>query len=203
VREREKILRDFIMEEMANDLTPEQNLMNRLDDHFIFLLQFVNDPMSKLSLEKQTLAKEWIVHLSSMVDNRKQSITTKQKRNEYLTKVLSCIQNGILCEPFNQPPPKNHQLPDIDFGFSIVTQDIPKWVNELKKREENQVKIGGKSFETYLSSKLLENGACAYLAVSAQNEGNKSAWMKIQPNKIMTDEIDRIFEKEFRGKSKI
>jgi Domain of unknown function (DUF4485) len=185
---------------MANDLTPEQNFMNRLDDHFIFLLQFANDPISKLPSEKQALAKEWILKLSSMVEDQYQNITMKQRRNEYLTKVLSCIQNGILCDPFNQPPLKNSQLPDIDFGFALITQDIPKWVNELKEREENQVKIGGKSFETYLSSKLLENGACAYLAVSAQNEGNRSAWMKIQPNKIISEEIDKIFEKEFRGK---
>lgn len=187
---------------MANDLTPEQNLMNRLDDHFIFLLQFGNDPMSKLPSEKQALAKEWILKLSSMVEDHHQNITTKQKRNEYLTKVLSCIQNGILCEPFNQSPPKNSQLPEIDFGFSIITQDIPKWVDELKTREENQVKIGGKSFETYLSSKLLENGVCAYLAVSAQNEGDKSAWMKVQPNKMISEEIDKVFEKEFYGKSR-
>lgn len=179
------------------DLTPEQNLMNRFDDHFIFLLQFANDPMSRLSNEKQALAKEWTVKLSTLVD---QNITGKRKRNEYLTKLVSCIQNGILCEPFNQSPPRSDQLPRIDFGFSNIVQEIPNWVNELKDREENQINIGGKNFETYLSTKLLENGACAYLAVSAQNEGNKSAWVKIQPNQLKVDKIDEIFIKEFSKK---
>lgn len=177
----------------------EQNLIKRYDDHFIFLLQFANDPMSKLSAEKQALAKEWTVKLSTLVD---QNITAKQKRNEYLTKLVSCIQNGILCEPFNQSPPKSDQLPRIDFGFSNIVQEIPQWVNELKNREENQIHIGGKNFETYLSSKMLENGACAYLAVSAQNEGTRSAWTKIQPNKLQVEQIDKMFDEEFSKTSK-
>lgn len=157
--------------------------------------------MTKLSTsEKQALAKEWIVKLSTLVEN--QNITEKQKRNEYLMKLLSCIQNGILCEPFNQSPPRAYQLPRIDFGFSNVVQEIPKWVNELKNREESQINVGGKNFETFLSSKILDNGACCYLAVSAQNEGNKSAWMKIQPNKIQVEQIDKMFDEEFRKHSK-
>lgn len=184
---------------MEFELTPEQNLMNRFDDHFIFLLQFVNDPMSKLPEAKIALAKEWTVKLSTLVD---QNIEGKRKRNEYLTKLVSCIQNGILCEPFNQSPPKSDQLPRIDFGFSNIVQEIPKWVNELKNRAENQINVGGKNFETYLSSKMLENGACAYLAVSAQNESNTSAWVKIQPNKLKVDEIDKMFGDEFTKHSR-
>lgn len=186
---------------MNSDLTPEQNLMNRLDDHFIFLLQFANDPMTKLSKEKLDIAKEWIYKLSTLVEEN-QNITAKQIRNEYLIKLVSCIHNGILCEPFNQSPPKSNHLPHIDFGFSNIAREIPNWVNELKQREENQIKIGGKNFETFLSSKILENGACCYLAVSAQNEGNKSAWMKIQPNGIKEEEIDKIFNEEFKKFSK-
>ncbi len=181
-------------------LTPEQDLMNRLDNHFIFLLHFYHDPTIKLKAEQRDVAQQWIVKLSTLNDS--QNITAKSRRNEYLTKLLTCIQNGSLCDPFNRPPPNNDQLPHIDFGFSQLLSEIPNWVKELKMRESNLVRVGGKNFETYLSSKFLENGACAYLAVSAQNEGNKSAWAKIRPNRIRVDEINETFSKEFGSDSK-
>jgi hypothetical protein len=187
------------MAEISNppSLTPEQDLMNRLDNHFLFLLHFYDNPTKNLPDDKRAIAKQWIEKLSTMHDS--QTITAKTRRNEYLTKLLNCIQSGILCEPFNQSPPNNDQLPFVDFGFSRIVEEIPNWVNELKRREEREVKVGGKSFETYLSSKLLDNGACAYLAVTAQNEGSRTAWTKIMPNRVKVDRIKKTFAKEFAG----
>jgi hypothetical protein len=178
-----------------SDLTPEQRLINRLDDDFIYLLQFANNPMKNLSKRKQDLAKEWILKLSTSCDE--QSITAKMKRNDYITKLLSCIQTATFSEPFNQSPPIR-DLPHLEFDFSQIIHDFPEWINELRDREEKDIKVGGRGFETYFSSKFLENGACAYLAVSVQNEGDRSAWMKIVQNKINSDQIDKIFAKEFR-----
>lgn len=183
-----------------SSLTPEQDLMNRLDNHFLFLLRFYDDPTKKLPDEKKVIATQWIEKLSTIHDS--QTITAKTRRNEYLTKLLNCVQSGILCEPFNQSPPNNNQLPHVDFGFSKVVEEIPNWVSELKRREECEVKVGGKNFETYLSSKLLENGACAYLAVSAQNEGSRNAWTKIKPNRMRVDEINQTFAQEFGNNSR-
>lgn len=177
------------------DLTPEQRLINRLDDDFMFLLQFVNNPMKNLTERKQELAKEWILKLSTSCDE--QNITTKLKRNDYITKLLTCIQTATFTEPFNQSPPIK-DLPHLDYDFNKIIHDFPDWINELKDREEKDIKIGGRGFETYFSSKFLENGACAYIAVSVLNEGDRSAWMKIVPNKINSDQIDKIFAKEFR-----
>lgn len=187
------------MSEISNpptSLTPEQDLMNRLDNHFLFLLSFYNNPTKNLPEDKRAIANQWLEKLSTLQDG--QTITAKTRRNEYLTKLLNCIQSGTLCEPFNQSPPNNNeQLPYVDFGFAKVVEEIPNWVNELKRQEEREVKVGGKNFETYLSSKLLPNGACAYIAVSAQSETNRKAWTKIVPNKMRIDEITAAFNREF------
>lgn len=185
------------MTESSNpmSLTPEQDLMNYLDDHFFFLLGFYESPAKNLNDADRALARQWIEKLSTIRDD--QTITTKTRRNEYLTKLLGCIQNGTLCAPFNQSPLNSDQLPYVDFGYSTIVEEIPQWVEDLKRREESEVKVGGKGFETYLSSKLLKNGACAYLAVSAQTPGSDRGWQTINPNKARIDQINKLFNKEF------
>jgi hypothetical protein len=184
--------------EALSMLTPEQQLINRLDDDFTYLLHFTINPLENLAEWKQLRAKEWIMRLSTSTDD--QNIATKLTRNDYLAKLLSCIQNQEFNRPFNLPPPPlNEPLPKVDFGFEQVVHHIPTWVHELKHREDRDMKVGGKDFETYFSSKLLDNGACAYLAVSMQTDSDRSAWMQIGPHRINKANIDKQFANEFRG----
>lgn len=184
--------------ESISILTPEHKLINRLDDDFTYLLEFTINPIKKLTQRKQDLVKQWIMKLSTLADH--QNIATKLIRNDYIAKLLSCIQNDEFSKPpFNQLPPSGN-LKKIDFDFEKVAQEIPTWVKTLKNREEKNIKIGGRDFETYFASKLLENGACAYLAVSTQNEGDRSAWMKIESNKqIDQDRVQKLYKQEFRN----
>lgn len=186
------------LEKSISDLTPEQKLINRLDDDFLFLLQFANNPMKTLNQRKQELSKMWILKLTESC--QEMNVTSKMRRNDYLTKLLNCIQTATFTEPFNHPPPKK-DLPHLDYDYNKIFETFPEWISELKAREERDIKVGGRGFETYFSSKFLDNGACAYLAVSVQNEGDKSAWMKITPAAINSQRIDKIFSKEFRDKN--
>lgn len=63
--------------------------------------------------------------------------------------------------------------------------------------EANKVHVGGKNFETYLATKLFDHGrgCCAYLAVSAQNEGDQG-WLRIRPNNHKDSIIDCMFKNE-------
>ncbi|KAG5681652.1 hypothetical protein PVAND_011067 [Polypedilum vanderplanki] len=188
---------ESISEDSISILTPEQQLINRLDDDFNYLLHFSIKSIAKLPEWKKELANKWIMKLSTSTEYL--NIATKLTRNDYITKLLSCIHNQDFKPPFNQSPPSTEALTKIDFDFEKVVHDIPAWINELRHREARETKIGGRDFETYFAAKLLDNGACAYLAVSTQNEGDKSAWMRLAPNAMNKEKIDEIFNKEFRG----
>lgn len=176
------------------------DVVTRLDENYLFLLQFVDRPMSETSLEQQKLAKKWLLKLGTEVDM--QSCADKLKRNNYLSELIHCMQERILSPPFNAPPPQGH-LDAIDFNTSWLAgqREQPKWLDQLMNEEANKVHVGGKNFETYLSTKLFEDGrgACAYIAVSAQNEGDEAAWVRIQPNKKKEDVIDQMFQKEMKN----
>lgn len=189
------------------------DVVARLDENFLFLLQFVDSPMKQLTKEKQNLAKKWLVKLSTEADV--QCTTEKIKRNSYLTQLIHDLEQGSLKSPFNAPPPQG-QLEYIDFNstwlatgttplvdLSMLASKKPEieWLDKLMRDEAEKVHVGGKNFETYLSTKMFENGrgACAYIAVSALNEGDEASWVKIQPNKKKEDIIDQMFQKEMKN----
>lgn len=68
----------------------------------------------------------------------------------------------------------------------------------MKYASHNRNQIGAKNFETFLSTKFFDNerGACAYIAVSATNEGEKSAWVRINTNADREKKLDEVFNQE-------
>lgn len=173
------------------------DLLTRLDDDYIYLLQFIDQPLVKLTKDQQELVRKWLVKLGTSPEAG--SLVEKRKRNSYLLKLISSMQENMFA-PFNAPPPSG-ELPWEDFDSSWLAEpsENPEWLNRLMLREASRVHVGGRDFETYLATKLFENGrgACAYLAVSAQNEGDNSAWMRIRSNQKRCDQIHQMFEKEF------
>ena len=182
---------------MAEGMSSGYDLITRLDENYMYLLQFVDGPSKDLTKDQQNLIKKWLVKLSTDVES--QSIFTKLLRNSYLVELIHQIQKRNLNPPFNTKPPQG-ELQQLNFETSFLADQSshPEWLDKLMREEENKVHVGAKHFETYLSTKIFDGGrgACAYLAVSAQNEGEKAAWVKIRQNQHKDEIIERMFNKE-------
>lgn len=186
----------------SNDTSQHSNTLNRtstaasfnerLDENYLFLLNFVNDAMEKLPVVSQQLAKAWIVKLGTMAEAHSNRL--KIKRNMYLSRLIKCMVENHFEDPFLTPPPEG-EIEFRDWDFSSPT-DVPQWLERLAADERNKTHVGGKNFESYVATKMFENGrgACAYLAVSVKNEGDKSAWVHHQPNEYV--KIEEMFKKE-------
>lgn len=172
-------------------------LISRLDDDYLFLLQFVNRPMQSLPEGQQNLAKKWLEKLGTEAETR--SCAAKLGRNVYLARLIECMLGGNLKKPFDDPP-KVGELPseDMDLPYLAHPTEHPEWLDRLMMQVAGIVHVGGRNFETYLATKLFADGrgACAYLAVSVQNEGDEAAWINIQPNRERDGQIHRMFVKE-------
>lgn len=171
-------------------------LIERLDEQFMFLLQFFDISVQNLTQDQQNLAKKWLVKLGSVSDA--QSIGAKLQRNAYLDKLMECITDRNLKAPFNNPPQEG-DLPVLQTSKVLIDPYVQQqWLDDLITAENNMVHVGGKDFETYLSAKLFEDGrgACAYLAVSTRNEGDKTAWLKICSKRKRNQQIIELYTKE-------
>lgn len=181
----------------ASTYEPRHSLHDRLDDHYLFLLQFIDGSVKGLEPEHKDLAKKWLVKLGSMLGT--ESFALKMKRNRYMNLLMVNICDKALKPPFNQSPP-NGDLPEMeprsDHSERVIRS--PEWLDQLLTVAQYGYNVGGKNFETYLSTKMFENGrgAAAYLAVSVQNMGDKSAWVKLQPNEQKQSDINEMFDKE-------
>lgn len=135
-------------------------------------------------------------------DTVTQGIDGKMRRNSCLTKLLNDMMSGNLPAPFNTQPDMS-AIPDLDDSKLYEPNERPDWLDKLMTNEANKVHVGGKNFETYLSTKIFENGrgACAYLAVSVQNEGDGAAWVKFRPNQ--EQRIHQMFQKEMKDLDQI
>lgn len=167
-------------------------LADRLDENYLFLLNFVDDGLNGLTEDLRNLARKWLVKLGT--ETEAQSVPGKLKRNSYLGKLITCMQERHFDAPFNAPPPAT-ELPAENWK-SPSLEETPEWLDRLVEGEANKTHVGGKNFETYVSTKLFENGrgACAYVAMSVKNEGDKSAWVKVKPSQHK--KIQQAFEKE-------
>lgn len=173
------------------------DLITRLDENYIFLMQFVDRPLMEMVKEQQVLVEKWLIKLGTQVET--QSIVAKLLRNSYITELIHQIRQRNLNHPFNTLPPQGELKPlDVESSDIIDHGDLPEWLDKLMADEANKAHVGGKNFETYLSTKLFPEGrgACAYLALSAQNEGDEAAWVKIRPNQHKDIIIDEMFQKE-------
>lgn len=172
------------------------DLADRLDENYLFLLNFVESSMTSLTPEQQALSKKWLIKLGTEANS--ESVEGKLKRNAYLGKLITCMQDVHFAGIFATPPPSG-PLPAEQWKVPHYTE-TPVWLDGLVERQANRINVGGKNFETYVSTKMFEDGrgACAYVAVSVKNEGDRSAWKKIHPNEHK--KIHEMYKREI-GKS--
>lgn len=172
------------------------DVIHRLDQDFMFMLQLVDEPMKQLPPEKQELTKKWLIKLGTEAEMN--NAGEKLKRNTYLVNLIVNLNKKKLeGTPFNSQPPE--VLPSESPFNESFADTVPAWLDQMLRDEADQVHVGGKNFETYMSTKLFKDGrgACAYLAVSVENEGSKNAWVKIRPNnrdRIIKETFDREFK---------
>lgn len=186
-----------------NEASTAFDMLTRLDDEFNFLLQFVEgDAFTNLSNEEKHTVKAWVTKLSTAVTDPLDG-GTRLTRNLFLVELTKRIQGNRLDRPFNQPPRQGPLGDAKQLGSFLLTNTLsaddyyPVWLDAMKNHEANKVHVGGKHFETYLSTRLFEDGrgACAYLAVSCQNEGQQNSW--VQFRRTDKDEaIERVYRKE-------
>lgn len=185
---------------MAEGTTIESrfDVFARLDENYLFLLHFADEGIKKLNEDQRKLAKKWLTKLGSMPA---EAADDKLNRNVYLNELILNMQEAKLPAPFNAQPPQG-ALSKQNYEKERAADQIenPKWIDQLIKEKQREVYVGGKNFETYLSTKMFDGGrgACAYLAVSCQNEGDNSAWMQIRPNKKRDADIEELFNKEIK-----
>lgn len=163
----------------------------RLDEDFLFLFSFAKKYMK--SIQEQPLTQKW---MDRLLLGPEEGIFAKNNRNTYLNKLIACLQTGHLHEPFLSPPP-NYDLPPWESDDYFYAYEEPeKWIEDLIRRENDEVHVGGKDFETYLSTKILDEnrGACAYLAVSVANEGDQHSWHRLI-NSNMQNRVNKLFKK--------
>lgn len=170
----------------------------RLDENFLFLLNFADEGIVKLKQNQQELAQKWLLKLSSMTAK---AADAKLSRNVYLNEMILQMQEGLLLAPFTSLPPQG-DLPKKNFESDRASDQIEnqEWIDKLMKDKQQEVYVGGKNFETYLSTKMFEGGrgACAYLAVSCQNEGDNSAWTQLRSNQKRDKKLDDLFKEEVK-----
>lgn len=185
---------------MAEEATIESrfDILARLDENYLFLLQFADEAIKKLKEDQQKLAKKWLLKLGALTSN---AADDKLNRNVYLNELILQMQDGRLKTPFNSSPTQE-ALPKENYEKDRASDQIedPKWIDQLMKEQQGKINIGGKNFETYLSTKMFEDGrgACAYLAVSCQNEGDITAWLQIKSSKTQESKIEELFNKEIK-----
>lgn len=180
---------------MANLDASTFDVNARLDENYLFLLPFVERPMKQFTEEKKILISKWLVKLGTQ--SEAQNTQSKWRRNDYLNQLLSNMNNGQLTAPFDAAPSQG-ELTD---AFSLEHTMLPgedEWLLKLNDDAKKKTNVGGRDFETYLSTKLFKDGcgACAYLAVSVRNEGEKKGWAVMDPNKDKAANISAMFKKE-------
>lgn len=182
----------------SNLLSVGWDFLDRLDENYLFLLNFVESSLTGLSIDHSYLAKQWLTKIGT-VGTDPNSEADKLKRNSYLAKLITCMQEKHFTGIFANLPNKD-PLPEEEWTFPHYTE-TPKVLQEIINREATRIKVGGKNFETYVSTKMFENGrgSCAYVAVSVKNEGDKKAWTKMKiPNKH--EEIKKLYQTEIGKK---
>lgn len=167
------------------------DLSLRLDEDFMFLFSFAKKFLK--SIQDQPQAEKW---MDKLLYGDVEGLFAKNNRNTYLNKLIACLQTGHLHEPFLSPPPVD-SLPSWESDDQFFMNEEPeKWIEDLIRRENDEVHVGGKDFETYLSTKILDEnrGACSYLAVSVANEGDEHSWHRLI-NSNMQTAVDKLFRK--------
>lgn len=179
--------------------TTGYNIAERLEENFWFLMNLVEKDVKDLNDHMRIVVSKWFMRLATFADGV--NVAKLAQRNFYLGQLIDCIQEKRFTQPFNAEPPEQGDLPMIDTDPEWLDDqsERPDWLEEvLKNAPYRQSQNGAKNFETFLSTKFFENerGACAYIAVSATNEGDKSAWVRMKTNADRDKKLEEVFDKE-------
>lgn len=175
------------------------NMADRLDENFWFLMNLIEKDVGSLTDEMKNIVSKWFVRLGSYAMGIDYS--EKAQRNFYMHVLIDCIQKRHLIAPFNIAPPETGPLPMITEKLKV--SDIedrvenPQWLKNLIENESQTPYVGGRNFESYLSTKFFEDGrgACAYIAVTATNENEAAGWSKFRL-KEREKKLEKIYEQE-------
>ena len=168
--------------------------MLRLDNDYFYLLQFVEKPLTELSLNNKEQAEKWLTAFGTAENNLDQ----KFSRNSLLLHLITALNEKSVRfhEIFKNEPPQN--LNDAMTITHEVLDQTPEWLDRLLEEQSQKIHVGGPNFETYLSTKLFEDGrgACAYLALSVKHKCDSTAWGS-PVSGLLNMRAERAFKKEF------
>lgn len=166
----------------------DQNL--RLDLNFQSLLFFAKKYVSNLGVNSQVIARKWMDKLMGTFDG----LEEKRNRNVYLSKLVFCMESGSLVQPFLFPPLLK-AVPTWESTNNSNQTPNSYWSKQLSQMSRDASHTGGRNYRSYLSTKQLPNGSCAYIALSVINEGESSSWMHMKDCKIQEHAVEGLFEK--------
>ncbi|XP_029726507.2 uncharacterized protein LOC115265458 [Aedes albopictus] len=176
-------------------------LETKLDEDFLFILSFARSSMYLFQSRpvEQGLIESWFEKLCLEIYR---GIDSKRQRNLYLVKLVTCVQSGILTEPFLAKPPAG-ALDPLPQTIAPSNLDEPPWLKDFEAAEAAAMPIAGgaKDFCSYLCTKQLDDGKglCAYLAVSVADEGEKPRWFEMGSGRpLLLSELDEEIETAFQ-----
>jgi hypothetical protein len=200
---------DFVQDlQMMKDTAPtELSLAERLDENFFFLFNFISKDVNAIEDEKQrNITRGWLERLSTISTGVEEG--PKLMRAVYMNKLIESIMEKKFQIPFDRPVNETGALPklsdhyDTDLKYYDENEegDYPEWLENLMENSSKRDYIGGRLYESYLSTKFFDNerGSCAYLAVSAYNEGDKSAWYSIKLNERREKKLAKFYDREMK-----
>lgn len=146
----------------------ENELLNRLDQHFVFIMDFskcYRFTLAKFTNENINIFKIW---LHKLCVEPYDTIAKKRLRNAYASKLLTCLSMGQLTLPFTEIPQLGYLEP---ISVNKTVDAEPLWLKDFVSVENANDTAND---NTYMASKVLDNekGACAYVAVS-MNDRNR------------------------------
>lgn len=180
----------------------EPSLEFKLDEDFLFILNFARTSiyLFKDRPIERALIESWFEKLCLEIHR---GIDNKRLRNLYLVKLVTCIQSGILLDPFLAKPPPG-SLEVLPQSIAPSNLDEPPWLKAFET-EAAAAAMGeagmAKDFSSYFCSKQLDDGRglCAYLAVSVADEGEKPRWFEMGSGKpLLLAELDEEIEQAFQ-----
>lgn len=177
------------------------SLAERLEENFWFLMSLVEKDVKDLTTDyMRNVVAKWLLRLTTFTDAG--NVSKMAQRNVYLGQLIDCLHEKRFGWPFNVEPPEQGDLPELNAEPQLLLEEgteTPEWLEEvMQKAEQAQNRPGAMNFETYLSTKLFDNerGACAYIAVSATNEGDKAAWVRLNPNERREQQLRQMYDEE-------
>ncbi|XP_055538021.1 uncharacterized protein LOC129725808 [Wyeomyia smithii] len=171
----------------------------KLDEDFLFILNFARNNMHLFQNRpgEQALIESWFEKLC-LQDYR--GTDAKRIRNLYLVKLVTCIQSGVLLDPFLTKP-ADGPLEPLPQTIAPSNMDEPPWLKEFEETASAMTTGTAKDFSSYVCSRHLENGrgVCLYLAVSVADEGEQPKWFEMGSGRpLLLSEFDKEIDEAYQ-----